>query len=41
MDKYVPIKILDRQWAEKLMAGEVFMLPLEEFGIHLYESKRI
>lgn len=29
---YLPIKVLDKESADKLMQGEVFMRPLEEFG---------
>lgn len=29
---YLPMKIYDRQWADKLMSGQVFMRPLAEFG---------
>lgn len=32
MQKFVPVKITDRKWAEKLLQGEVFMRPLYEFG---------
>lgn len=30
--KFLPCKILDSKWAEKLLNGEVFMRPLFEFG---------
>ena len=30
--KFLPCKILDSKWAEKLLNGEVFMRPLSEFG---------
>lgn len=30
--RFIPCKILDRQWAEKLLDGEVFMRPLAQFG---------
>ena len=29
---YLPIKVLDKEYADKLMCGEVYMRPLEEFG---------
>ena len=29
---FLPCKIVDQQWAEKLLDGEVFMRPLYEFG---------
>ena len=32
-DIYIPVKITDEEWADKLMAGDVFMRPLHEFGI--------
>ena len=32
MDKFIPVKITDKQWAHKLLDGEVFMRPLYEFG---------
>lgn len=31
--QFLPCKIVDRQWAEKLLDGEVFMRPLYEFGV--------
>lgn len=30
--KFIPVKVTDREWAEKLLDGEVFMRPLYEFG---------
>lgn len=32
MDNYIPIKIMERKWAERLMMGEVFIRPLSEFS---------
>ena len=32
-NQFLPCKIVDRQWAEKLLDGEVFMRPLFEFGV--------
>lgn len=32
MQKFIPVKITDRKWAERLLNGEVFMRPLHEFG---------
>lgn len=32
MNPYYLVKILDRQWADKLLDGEVFMRPLSAFG---------
>lgn len=29
--KFIPVKVTDREWAEKLLDGEVFMRPLYEF----------
>lgn len=29
---YLPIKVLDKEYADKLMQGEIFMRPLGEFG---------
>lgn len=29
---YLPMKIYDRQWADALMSGQVFMRPLADFG---------
>lgn len=31
-NKFIPVKITDSKWAEKLLDGEVFMRPLYEFG---------
>ena len=31
-ESFLPCKIVDRQWAEKLLDGEVFMRALSEFG---------
>ena len=31
-ETFLPCKIVDRQWAEKLLDGEVFMRALSEFG---------
>lgn len=33
MDKFIPVKITDDQWANRFLDGEVFMRPLHEFGI--------
>lgn len=30
--RFLPCKILDKKWADKLLDGEVFMRPLSEFG---------
>lgn len=30
--KFIPVKVTDREWTEKLLDGEVFMRPLYEFG---------
>ena len=30
--KFIPVKVTDREWAEKLLDGEVFMRPLYEIG---------
>ena len=35
--KFIPVKVTDREWAEKLLDGEVFMRPLYEFCL-LYTS---
>ena len=32
MEKFIPVKVTDKQWAERLLDGEVFMRPLHEFG---------
>ena len=32
MERFVPVKVTDRKWAEKLVKGEVFMRALNEFG---------
>ena len=32
MNKFIPVKITDKKWAEKLLDGEVFMRSLFEFG---------
>ena len=29
---YLPVKVLDRQWADELMQGYVYMRALEDFG---------
>ena len=29
---YLPVKVLDRQWADELMQGHVYMRALEDFG---------
>ena len=31
MKKFIPVKITSKQWADKLMDGEVFFRPLNEF----------
>lgn len=31
--KFIPVKVTDKQWADKLMQGEIFMRPLHDFGI--------
>ena len=33
MEKFIPAKITDRKWAERLLDGEVFMRPLHDFGV--------
>ena len=33
MDRFIPVKVTDGIWADKLLAGEVFMRPLYEFGM--------
>jgi len=30
---FLPVKVLDKQWADKLMSGSIFMRSLYEFGI--------
>lgn len=37
---YLPIKILDKQWAEQLMQGNVYMRALAEFGAWNMEARR-
>ena len=32
VEKFIPVKITGRQWAERLLDGEVFMRPLYEYG---------
>ena len=32
MEKFIPAKVIDKKWAERLLDGEVFMRPLHEFG---------
>ena len=32
MEKFIPVKVTDKEWAERLLDGEVFMRPLHEFG---------
>lgn len=32
MQKFIPVKITDRKWANRLLNGEVFMRSLHEFG---------
>ena len=32
MEKFIPVKVTDKKWAERLLDGEVFMRPLHEFG---------
>ena len=32
MEKFIPVKITDKKWAERLLDGEVFMRPLHDFG---------
>ena len=36
---FLPVKILDKQWADKLLAGSVFMRSLYEFGIWNADAK--
>ena len=33
MKEFIPVKITDKKWADKLMQGEVFMRPLHDFGV--------
>lgn len=32
MEKFIPVKVTNKEWADKLLDGEVFMRPLHEFG---------
>lgn len=32
MEKFILVKVTDKEWAERLLDGEVFMRPLHEFG---------
>ena len=32
MDKFIPVKITDKEWADRLLDGEVYMRSLYEFG---------
>lgn len=32
MEKFIPVKVTDKKWAECLLDGEVFMRPLHQFG---------
>lgn len=32
MEKFIPVKVTDKKWANRLLEGEVFMRPLYEFG---------
>lgn len=36
---FLPVKILDKQWADKLMSGSIFMRSLYEFGIWNLDAK--
>lgn len=36
---YLPIKVLDKEYADTLMQGEVFMRPLEEFGRYFIDEE--
>jgi hypothetical protein len=36
---FLPVKIYDKQWAEKLLAGSVFMRSLYEFGNWNFDAK--
>jgi len=36
---FLPVKILDKQWADKLMSGSVFMRSLYEFGVWNLNAK--
>lgn len=38
MQSFIPVKITDRIWAERLLSGEMFMRSLSEFGIWDKES---
>lgn len=38
MQSFIPVKITDRIWAERLLKGEMFMRSLSEFGIWDKES---
>lgn len=37
--KFIPVKVTDREWAEKLLDGEVFMRPLYEFGCMEFKKR--
>lgn len=32
LEKFIPVKVTDKKWAECLLDGEVFMRPLHQFG---------
>lgn len=32
MEKFIPVKVTNKKWADRLLDGEVFMRPLYEFG---------
>jgi hypothetical protein len=36
---FLPVKIIDKQWADKLIGGSVFMLSLYEFGVWNLDAK--
>lgn len=33
MNHFIPVKITDKQWADRLIQGEVYMRALHEFGL--------
>jgi hypothetical protein len=39
IEVFLPVKILDKQWAEKLLSGSVFMRSLYEFGVWNLNAK--
>jgi hypothetical protein len=39
IEVFLPVKILDGQWAEKLLTGSVFMRSLYDFGIWNFDAK--